>query len=322
MDASRYIWADFLRIIAIFAVIIQHYCPAYYESYPIETNIMVTLCDWCVPVFVMLSGMFSISPEKSFDLKKRFGHLLIALCFWSIAYGINCYVIQDHSPYTILSIIQPIFWKRLPWYHLWFIYMILGLYLLTPIIRTWVASASKRNILFFLILCFTFNSITWVNQFLPYPLHHLLPTISVFVGYYVLGYLLSIVTIAKRYRVIIYCASVAAYIGVVLTNQFFNINAHTLIVNENPLTAIMSIGIFIAVKNARFAPKWSEISKISCLVFGIYLVHDFIIQYIHISLLSCFISVNIIINALSNLLLSALIVYVIKKIPLVGKYIV
>lgn len=320
-NISRLIWADLLRIIAIFAVICQHYCPAYYGSHLLATIIGVTICDWCIPVFVMLSGMFSLSPNKQFPLQKRLLRLVVALCFWSIAYGINYFVIQNHGSYTISSIIQPIFWKRLPWYHLWFVYMFLGLYLLTPVIRSWIAHASQKNILYFLLLCFAFNCITWINQFLPSPLHHLLPVLSAFVGYYVLGYYLSTLTITKQHRIIIYIASIAACAGIVISNQLFKLTAHTLIVNESPLTAIMSIGVFVAFKHKHFNNKWSNFSRISLLVFGIYLVHDFFIQYLHIGLFSDIILLNIFINALSTLLISAIIIFLIRKIPFVGKLI-
>lgn len=318
---SRIIWADLLRIFAIFAVICQHYCPAYYGSHLLATNILVTICDWCIPVFVMLSGMFSLSPDKQFPFQKRLLRLVVALCFWSIVYGINYFVIQNHSSYTITSIIQPIFWKRLPWYHLWFVYMLLGLYLLTPVIRSWIEHASKQNILYFLLLCFAFNCVTWINQFLPSPLHHLLPALSAFVGYYVLGYYLSTLTITKQHRIIIYIASIAACAGIAISNQLLKLTAHTLIVNENPLTAIMSIGVFVAFKNIHFNTKWNNFSRISLLVFGIYLVHDLFIQYLHINLFSDIIPLNIFINALSNLIISAFIIFLIRKVPFVGKLI-
>lgn len=56
---NRIPYLDLLRIIAIIAVIFQHFCPAYYGAGDYNrnaVNIMVSLTDWCVPVFVMISG--------------------------------------------------------------------------------------------------------------------------------------------------------------------------------------------------------------------------------------------------------------------------
>lgn len=315
------IWADLLRVLAIFGVICQHYCPAYYISHPITSNILVSICDWCVPVFVMLSGMFALPAEKKFNLWERMIHITVALCFWGIMYGINYYCIQTHGSYTFWSIIQPLFWKRLPWYHLWFLYLIIGLYLLTPVIRRWLSVASKKNVLYFLLLCFAFNFVTYVNQFLPAPLHHVLPSLSAFVGYYVSGYYLTKFDIAKRNRVLLYVGALFACVGMIILNRIYGVSAHTFFVNENPLTAVLSVGVFLAFKQFDFASGWRKISWVAELVFGIYLMHDLFIQYVHIPLFDRLLPINLIVNVLCNFALCAVLTWLIRKVPYVGKYI-
>lgn len=320
-NKKHIIWADLLRVLAILGVVYRHYCPAYYDTHPLTTNILVSMGDWCVPVFLMLSGMFALSSEKVFRLKKRLIHIFTALCFWGILYGVNYFVIQKQESYTWLSIVQPLFWKRLPWYHLWFLYLIMGLYLLTPVLRSWLANASKKNVLYFLILCFAFSSVTYVNQFLPSPIHHLLPELSAFVGYYVLGYYLTTVSIGKRNRIILYVLSVLSCVCIILINCWYKVDAHTFKLYENPFTALMSVGLFVAFQQINFSEKWRKIAVLAELVFGIYLMHDLFIQYVHIPLFENVLPINILVNALCNFSLCAVLTWLIRKVPYVGKYI-
>ncbi len=274
------IWADLLRVLAILGIVYGHYCPPYYDTHPLTTNIIVSMGDhWCIPVFLMLSGMFALPSEKVFRLKERLIHISAALCFWGILYGVNFFVIQKHGTYTVMSIVQPLFWKRLPWYHLWFLYLIMGLYLLSPVLRCWLANASQKNVLFFLILCFAFSSVTYVNQFLPYQIHHLLPELSAFIGYYVLGYYLSKVSMCKRDRIILYVLSFLSCACIILINHYFKVHAHTFNMHENPFTAMMSVGIFVAFQHINFSERWRRIAVLAELVFGVYLMHDLFIQY-------------------------------------------
>ena len=72
---KRVAYLDLLRILAIFAVIFQHFCPGYYNADDFNknaVNIMVSLTDWCVPVFVMISGALLLNPQKEFSVKRFF----------------------------------------------------------------------------------------------------------------------------------------------------------------------------------------------------------------------------------------------------------
>ena len=323
---NRYYWADILRIGAIFAVIIQHLSPALYNTHYTESNILVSITDWCVPIFVMLSGMFTLAPEKDLPNKKlihKILHLAVALCFWSIVYGIFYYTIQHDGSYTVMSIIGPIVWKRLPWYHLWFLYMIIGLYILTPLLRSWIRSASNNDIKYFLLLCFLFNTITYINHFIPAQIHHLLPSISAFVGYYVLGYYLSKVTIKRTSRYILYALSAISCFFIIFTNQMSGEHPHSYDINSSPLVAIMSMGVFVGMMNLPISLKCNSklLAALSSLTLGIYLVHDIFIHLIRIPYILDFACGTIILKAVVIYILSAIVTFLLQRIPIIGKYI-
>lgn len=222
-----------------------------------------------------------------------------------------------------MSIIGPIVWKRFPWYHLWFLYMIIGLYILTPLLRSWIKNASNNNIKYFLLLCFLFNTITYINHFLPSKIHHLLPSISAFVGYYVLGYYLSKVTIKRTSRYILYALSAISCFFIIFTNLITGEHPHSYDINSSPLVAIMSMGVFVGVMNIPTSFKCNSmlLAAISNLTLGIYLVHDMFIQYIRVPFIIDSAWGTTILNAAVIFILSAIVAFLLQKIPIVGKYI-
>lgn len=65
------------------------------------------------------------------------------------------------------------------------------------------------------------------------------------------------------------------------------------------------------------------IYSLSGLTYGIYLIHVLILKVLHnmgVSLLFCAKSVSILIVSLITFIFAAIIVYIMKKVPLVGKY--
>ena len=69
-DQGRLAYADLLRVFACLAVIVVHVSGGWLESLPAGTadwnllNAWDCLAHWCVPVFVMCSGMFLLDPKS------------------------------------------------------------------------------------------------------------------------------------------------------------------------------------------------------------------------------------------------------------------
>ena len=100
---NRVIYADILRVIATLAVMIIHVSATNYRDlspHSYEWN-MISMYDslvrWCVPMFVMLSGMFFLNPKKPLSIKKLYTkyiyRIALALLVWGSIYqlykGIN-----------------------------------------------------------------------------------------------------------------------------------------------------------------------------------------------------------------------------------------
>ena len=76
-EKVQLIWTDVLRIIAIFGIIITHIASLEFMGNPKTMewqacNFFNSLTRPCVAIFVMVSGVFLLNPEKEYSLKKLY----------------------------------------------------------------------------------------------------------------------------------------------------------------------------------------------------------------------------------------------------------
>ena len=192
---------DLIRTVAIFLVILVH---AAEEPFPITAAINQTvIVRWlsvdiynsiahiCVPLFVMLSGALLLQPYKVDEplrafFKKRFVRVGLPLVFWGAAYFAWGYF-ADNKALTVASIGQGILTG--PYYHFWFLYMLIGLYIVTPLLRVLVANARRNMLRYFLLLWFIGTAISsYLNLSGTPTLNSDLFLLTGFVGYFLLGF--------------------------------------------------------------------------------------------------------------------------------------
>ena len=341
---QRVIWADFLRVFAILAVIIQHYTPAILDA-EIDSflsfewgvaNFYACLCNFCVPVFIMISGAFLLDPSKKKTTKdlfsKNISKILILIVFWGILYGIIKHLFFSEASFTIFSIIGPLFYKRFPWYHLWFLYLILALYLLTPLLRVYTQHASRKNIEYLLLLFFFISCIKAWNFLMP-NLNFNIIELTGYVGYYVAGYYLSKYSFTRKTTHLIYIVGLLSFVLSFILTFVFSIKNGTrepfFIDNIIPTTILFSYAVFLFVKNQvsqiRNAMFIKTIRFLASYVLGVYLIHDLFIQLFRLigfTVNSFSVIGSIPILGITTFGLSVVSVVLIKKIPFFGKYIV
>jgi surface polysaccharide O-acyltransferase-like enzyme len=191
---------DLIRSLAIFLVIVLHASNealasnALGSSYWWTGAVYKTLSLSCVPLFVMLSGALLLQPIKLDEpirvfLKKRLSRIGLAFAFWTIAYLAWSFFIRQ-IPVTPNNIAQGIL-KSLfggAYYQFWFIYLIVGLYLITPILRVIVARDNTRITRYLIALWFVAVAILpLVNLATGYVVDSGVFVIGGWVGYFLLG---------------------------------------------------------------------------------------------------------------------------------------
>ncbi|MDO5738545.1 MAG: acyltransferase [Ornithinimicrobium sp.] len=148
-------WVTWLRIIAIYGVVAIHSAGATASSARSMTSVdgwVARALDlpfiWAVPVFVMISGALSLDPAKFRGsgpyLRKRVWRLLPALVVWHLVY--LTYMAQTREGWLdgwrdgLAKVVQG---QVAP--HLYFLWIVLGLSVLTPVLVPWIGRAGRRE---------------------------------------------------------------------------------------------------------------------------------------------------------------------------------
>jgi surface polysaccharide O-acyltransferase-like enzyme len=216
------IQVDVTRTVAIVGVILLHaaneaIAPQIMNQAEIyrwwAVNIYQTLGRTGVPLFVMLTGALLLQPSKNEPLstffKKRWARIGLPFLFWGAIYFAWDYF-ADNVSLTSSFIAQGI--MSGPYYQFWYLYMLLGLYLFTPILRVVVTHIDRYTFKYFLAVWFIAAVLAPIpGLFGAYHIDSNLLAVPGWVGYFLLGVFLLPVKI-KRSTVLLLLT-----IGLVLT---------------------------------------------------------------------------------------------------------
>ena len=309
--AARNYGLDILRVIACYMVIQAHAGEFYFigNSGNITNKVDAYWVGWynpiciiSVPLFVMISGLFlfPINDVPAF-FKKRFSRIIIPFALWCIFYALYYYLRGYADINTTLTNIANIpinYGARIG--HLWFVYMLLGIYLFAPILSPWIQTASRKSMEFYLVLWGITLTIPYIHLIIPEiwgeTFWNRTPMLYYFSGF--LGYVV-LANYIKRYhmepRRWNYFAGVALIIiGYAITTYGFLYRLPTeKFISKLALTwgfetiniAMMTTGAFLMFKNIRIKNPDSALMKllrdISAKSYGIYLAHILILNTVH-----------------------------------------
>lgn len=205
MEDGRLNYADALRVLAVAAVVLLHVSVGWLWMAPkgsSEESVLLAwdaLSRWCVPLFIMLSGMFLLDPDHPMPPGTWGRHLLrvaVPLLAWGSFYALVTYGRVD-GRFTLAGVLDALghVLRADTHYHLWYLYMIFGLYLITPVLRAFLRGADRGGVEWFLLLFLAFGLVLplLAQQFPALPLPKWLGLVGVptgYMGYYVLGYYL------------------------------------------------------------------------------------------------------------------------------------
>lgn len=200
---THIVWLDVVRFVAMFTVVCCHSADPF-NFYVGEPPLNIgeikfwgaaygALLRPCVPLFVMLTGalLLPVRSETSAFYKKRIGRVLWPFLIWSVIYnlfpwftgilGLNPDVILDFFPYSGEEVTRQSlsislgYIAEIPFnfslldVHMWYIYLLIGLYLYMPIFSAWVEKASEKAKLWFLVAWGITTLLPYYQQFIsPY----------------------------------------------------------------------------------------------------------------------------------------------------------
>lgn len=339
-------WINSLRVLAMFMVVIIHTSSPLIMGYG-----RVPLSDWFwgdfynglarfgVPVFVMITGALLLPREYELGdfLKRRLGRILTPFIFWSLVYVAYAWYNEDINFTPDLWADTKIVLHQLKfgaYYHLWYVYMLIGLYFIIPVLSKFVRNASEKEIVYFLIvwLAVMFLAQPYLARFNPsVDMHYFVG----YIGYLVLGHYLAVKQFSPKLTPawiwVIFILTLALIVGGTywwcLQNKGLTLFYEPL----SPTVVLLSSSVFLL---ARFTvvkwPVWLKKTRdiICAYTFGIYLAHALILDILgdpdykmNINWQLCNPSVSIPVTAIVCFTLTLLLVYLISKIPFVGKWV-
>lgn len=345
MERKRIAYLDSLRVVAILAVIMIHVAAQNWYSQDVNSaawktfNFYDSISRWSVPAFVMISGALML--DKDISIKKlytqKIPRLLIAFLFWSLVYAL----IMGGGVETVL--INMVRGKS----HLWFVYMIVGLYICIPILRKIVED--RRITVYFLaaslVLSFgvpfvlqvltDFGGETvkaWTKAFKEAYDDMRITVIGGYAACYVAGYYLHKTQISRRLRMVIYAMGLLGIVSTIFLSLHISLAQGTPVgsyyadLNLNVIVA--SVAVFVWFEyNAPSADRINGIvGRLSVCSFGVYLVHILVLESLkkHLGLDTLSFSPVLTVPIITAVvfLISSAISEIIGKIPILKKYIV
>ena len=333
-SSKRIVCLDGLRVFATLAVIFLHVSAGYWGSEEVVSsswmaaNLYDGMVRWCVPVFVMISGALLLDPGKETMIGARIRRVLVPLVIWSAVYS----VVGLYHGGDWTETVRDFF---LGHYHLWYLYMLIGLYLILPLLKKIVENEKLE--MYFLLLAFLFNfvipqivgTLELVAPTTGGVLESMVEKIDLqlvlgYSGYFVLGHWLYHRIHSKKLCMGIYLAgSLGVMLTVVLTfaasvsvghaeKLFFSY------FSCNVLFA--SMAVFLVFCQIRYSPGIAVcMRELSKYTFGIFLVHPLILEAISGLQPEVELMLRIPITALTIFLLSLAITILLKSILWVGK---
>ena len=306
---TRIEYLDLLRILATFFVIVIHVSIQGWSDTDTSSfawksmNTWNSLARWSVPVFIMISGTLFLDPKRKIGLgklyRKNIWRVLKAFFFWSLLYAIFHMVVNGWSFHTfVVSIFTG-------YYHEWFILMIVGLYLIVPVMRK--ITASTQATLYFIVLAFVFGFLipSIRDQIIPYStllsgsdiisaLDADFESMSItfvagYTGYFALGYYLKKVRISANGRLVIYILGMIGFILTVIPTAYISgnlgkpVNSYYAFISVNVFFMSMAVYVLFKYLRINYSEKILALKKkIADNCFGIFLVHLFIIEILEL----------------------------------------
>jgi len=297
MKANNVLWVDFVRVVATFSVVLLHSAaPLLYKYNELSIgdwwmgNLYDSIVRMCVPLFFLISGYLLLDKKETASdfFMKRTSRVIFPLLIWSMLYILWKHYIEGIDSITLLSFFSLAMTPA--YYHLWFMYAIIGIYLYVPILRIFVQNSTTELLCYFVALWFlSVSIIPFIEKITHIDSKVDLKMISGYVGYLVLGNLLGKAQLTKRYLFISFIifilavatTSIGTYIMTVRNNGAFFGYLYSYL---SPNVIFMSAAAFVFFKytaeNIRafeYGPVKKIIGALSSASLGIYFIHTMVL---------------------------------------------
>lgn len=281
---------DVIRVCACLAVVLLHLAAtAVMQPDQLGTagwhlaNLLDSATRWCVPVFVMLSGALLLDAQKHSSPRefwaRRMNRLLPALLFWSALYLAWRALFWNH-PLTLSRIAQDLIAGR-PYIHLYFLFLIAGLYLVTPFLAAAAQNLTSHHlgqaILVMAALALGANLADFLatsafTLFVPY------------IAYYFAGlYCVRVLTNSPGpYGLLLVCSILMTTLLTALSVSANGLDdrwSFYFYEDFSPTIMVMAITLFMVLLRTSFSPAIQSVAqRLAPWTLGVYVAHPIVVE--------------------------------------------
>ena len=148
IDPNRLYWIDAVRSFACLCVLLMHSVEHGAErGHPAITAVLYAAVGGASILFFMISGALVFYKPKPLIpfMKRRLSKIALPMVLWTlVALLISCSTGRMAWGQLPQALIRLPFTPQFGTY--WFIYVIMGIYLLTPMVATWLERCSRRDV--------------------------------------------------------------------------------------------------------------------------------------------------------------------------------
>lgn len=321
MERKRVFYLDFIRVVALFCIVWCHTNNVVFDSYLMEkAKWFLGKCG--VPLFFVVSGYlaFPLIKPLSEYFKGKVRRVVVPFIVWVLLYAlveffqgnpvcVNGDILNEGSA------------------HLWFIYVIMGLYLVVPIIDPFLRAVSAKVLKLYLVLWMLTGVFPLLQHVFnpPFNEHNWMYTLYHFygyTGYFVLGYYFK--RFGEQTRLLdLKTSAFFIIVSILLTGAYFFVFKCTTVLTSDykgiPII-LYSIAMFAMLKKVAIYiehSRWNNfITSLSINSFGIYLFHMLVVMFVYPLIPQFCVMPDLVVTAIYvivNIGISYVVVYFVSK---------
>jgi len=295
---GKVFYFEWARCLAAAMVVLIHVTSGIMDNYSVAevgtgralvwSELQIVVMRWAVPIFLMITGALLLNPEKQIGWAKVWKYvkrMVYVLCTFGFAFCL----MKELFVYRALTL--EMLWQAVldllsndGFSHMWYIYALIGVYLLLPLFKSFVASHDKRELEILLLILFTFTCvIPTINSVFGLNLATFVwfssSVFYVFMGYYAHNFM------ELNHRIL--CVGLVALAlnmglkawGIVGYGEYWKFL-------HGPgcfMEALWSITVFLLMKRYLDRPYKARggVATISRLSFGIYIIHPLFLNILY-----------------------------------------
>lgn len=276
-----------LRVLATILVIFIHVSSMYIFSMgltPASEDYLLyqfthTFCSCAVVIFVMISGALLLDREDEISFDRIVKHYIPRIAGALVLFGLPMCMIELLAANHSINILT-LLWKSIYnlisgqcWTHMWYLYMLIGLYLITPLFHKFILASTDKDhkwlAIVLLIMGFVIPNLS-VYTSISFSNYLILPS---FIATYYLGFYIKRYVLDKKYAPHIAWIMIALYIGW----SYYQARTGQMQYGPHCIPSLLvAAALFCIASKHPILPRLSAFLSKYC--FCIYIIHAVILQ--------------------------------------------